>query len=260
MNFELKKHVIGLVKAGSHAYGISTPESDLDIKGIAIPPVSCILGMEIFESSDADSEMEKLKSLMDTATLDKTKNGLEGVVFELRKFILLAERCNANVLDLLFGREEDIIFQNKFFKKLRDNRHLFITANAHNSFAGYGAGQLKKLTRQKETPNPNSVRYPIEQKYGWDTKFGSHAIRLLRMCKEILLEGEVKIFRPDADELLAIRHGAWTYDELLDYSNSMLKEIDDVMANKKFVIPAYPDRQKINKLSEEILREWLLAN
>ena len=44
MNFNLKDRTILLTVAGSRAYGTSTPESDIDIKGICIPPKEYFIG------------------------------------------------------------------------------------------------------------------------------------------------------------------------------------------------------------------------
>ena len=38
MEFNLAEHTILLVLHGSHAYGMARPESDVDLRGIAIPP------------------------------------------------------------------------------------------------------------------------------------------------------------------------------------------------------------------------------
>lgn len=76
--------------------------------------------------------------------------------------------------------------------------------------------------------NRNEARSELEEQFGYDTKHAMHLVRLMRTAKEILTEEEVKVFRPDADELLAIRNGAWTYEELLSWTESIDKEIRDV--------------------------------
>ena len=48
-----------------------------------------------------------------------------------------------------------------------------------------------------------------------------HLVRLLRMGKEALEEGVLKVKRPDAEELLAIRAGSWTYEECVKYAEEM---------------------------------------
>lgn len=71
----------------------------------------------------------------------------------------------------------------------------------------------------------NAARSELEEKYGYDTKHAMHLVRLLRMGKEILETGQVHIKRPDAAELLQIRNGALSYEELIHYGASMDKEI-----------------------------------
>lgn len=73
--------------------------------------------------------------------------------------------------------------------------------------------------------NRNEARGELEEEFGYDTKHAMHLVRLMRMGKEALTEGKLIVKRPDADELLAIRNGAWEYDDLLKYAESMDKEI-----------------------------------
>lgn len=80
--------------------------------------------------------------------------------------------------------------------------------------------------------NRNVVRSQLEEGFGYDTKHAMHLVRLLRMGKEILTTGEVLVKRPDAQELLAIRNGAWDYDDLVKYAEDMDKEIQEVLYPK----------------------------
>lgn len=69
--------------------------------------------------------------------------------------------------------------------------------------------------------NRNEVRSQLEEKFGYDTKHASHLIRLLRMGKEILEEGVVKVMRPDADNLKDIRNGKFAYNEIIEMSEDL---------------------------------------
>lgn len=79
----------------------------------------------------------------------------------------------------------------------------------------------------------NPARSELEIKFGYDTKHAAHLIRLLRMGKEILLEGEVRVFRPDHEELRAIRNGSLKYDELGKMAEALLKEVDEATGRSK---------------------------
>ena len=80
--------------------------------------------------------------------------------------------------------------------------------------------------------NRNETRGELEEAHGYDTKHAMHLVRLLRMGAEVLRDEEVIVKRPDAEELLAIRGGDWTYEEILKYSESLDKEIRDVLYKK----------------------------
>jgi hypothetical protein len=92
----------------------------------------------------------------------------------------------------------------------------------------------------------NPQRRELEAKYGYDTKYASHLVRLIRMAKEILSTGIVQVHRPDADELLAIRRGAWSYDQVVDFARNADAELDALYALSP--LPREPDRAKIAEL------------
>lgn len=73
--------------------------------------------------------------------------------------------------------------------------------------------------------NRNETRSQLEEQFGYDTKHAMHLMRLLRTGKEILTEGVVNVKRPDAAELLEIRHGKYTYEEILELANGLDDEI-----------------------------------
>ena len=57
-------------------------------------------------------------------------------------------------------------------------------------------------------------RKALVDKYKFDTKNASHCIRLLRMCMEALITGEVHVFREDASQLLEIKRGRWSLEQV----------------------------------------------
>ncbi len=73
--------------------------------------------------------------------------------------------------------------------------------------------------------NRNEKRGALEEEFGYDCKHAMHLVRLLRMGEEILSGQGVIVKRPDAQELLSIRNGAWSYEQLLDYAETKDKLI-----------------------------------
>lgn len=84
-------------------------------------------------------------------------------------------------------------------------------------------------------------------------KHGMHMIRLLRMCVEILETGKVNVDRAQIDrpELLEIRHGNWSYEQLMEESDRLMALIDTAAKSSK--LPESCDRNKIDNLCYELI-------
>lgn len=125
------------------------------------------------------------------------------------------------------------------FLDLLDRERRYTTAQRQwESFVGW-----------QKTRNP--ARAALEAKHGYDSKHGMHLVRLMRMCAEILATGEVKVRRPDAEELLSIRHGAWSYDMLMDWASKQDAQLDALY--KSSPLPHAPDRNAIDALCVRIV-------
>jgi predicted nucleotidyltransferase len=103
--------------------------------------------------------------------------------------------------------------------------------------------------------NRNPARSDLEVRFGYDTKHGMHLVRLQRMALEILDSGKVNVFRPDHEELLAIRDGAWTFDELEVQTSEMAAKID--AAARLSQLPDRPDEAALNSLCIALVTEHL---
>lgn len=88
--------------------------------------------------------------------------------------------------------------------------------------------------------NRNETRAALEEAYGFDGKHGMHCVRLMRQGAELLETGKISVRRPDAEELLSIRNGAWTYEYMLEYAEHMDNEIRNVLYPKT-ALPKTPD-------------------
>jgi predicted nucleotidyltransferase len=97
--------------------------------------------------------------------------------------------------------------------------------------------------------NRNESRHKLEANFGYDTKHAMHIVRLMRMGEEILSEGVVKVMRPDAQELLDIRNGKWSYEELLEWA----EEKDDLVRNKLYKSSYLPKTVDLNLASDILM-------
>lgn len=99
--------------------------------------------------------------------------------------------------------------------------------------------------------NRNKKRAADEDKFGFNLKHAYHLIRLMRMCKEILTTGKVLVKRPDHEELLAIRKGAWSYEKLVTYAEAMEEEIKILYDTS--TLPHKPNLIKLNQMCMNIV-------
>jgi hypothetical protein len=86
--------------------------------------------------------------------------------------------------------------------------------------------QFDQYNNWVKTRNP--ARSALEAKHGVDTKHAMHLIRLMRMCKEILATGKVNVKREDREELIAIRNGALSYDEIIEQADALETECNEL--------------------------------
>lgn len=105
--------------------------------------------------------------------------------------------------------------------------------------------------------NRNPDRAELEKKFGYDTKHAMHLVRLQRMAIEILTHEWVIVKRPDREELLAVRDGALSFDQLMEQCQELEAEI--VKADRESNLPDHPDQEAIDRLCGSIVEEVLSA-
>lgn len=101
----------------------------------------------------------------------------------------------------------------------------------------------------------NKDRSELEAKYGYDTKHAYHLVRLMRMAREILEGKGVHVKRTDdRQELLDIRKGAWSYDQLIEWFEKEDAELNSVYESSK--LPFGPDHVKLDQLCMDLIIEF----
>lgn len=99
--------------------------------------------------------------------------------------------------------------------------------------------------------NRNETRHELEEKYGYDTKHAMHLVRLLRMGEEILSTGKVLVRRPDAQELLGIRNGDKTYEEIVEWAEQQEKKVSKDLYQESS-LPKQSDKRFAAELIMEV--------
>lgn len=110
------------VISGSQAYGLATPESDTDIKGVFYLP------KEMFYAN---------------LFVDQVSNESNDIVYyEIGKYIELLVKNNPNILELLCTPEQHVLYKHPLMDRIKPAD--FLSKLAKETFAGYAMTQVKK--------------------------------------------------------------------------------------------------------------------
>ena len=137
--------IILSVISGSHAYGLNTPTSDIDYRGIFISPVSEFYGLYPPEQAS-----------------DK-KN--DTVFYELKRFMDLLNKQNPNIIELLGTPDDCIKIKNPVFDMLLKHKDKLITRQVRNTFGGYAIAQIGKsrgLNKKIVKPMDKERKTPLD--------------------------------------------------------------------------------------------------
>lgn len=123
------------MKFGSHLYGTSTPESDLDFKAVHIPDAKDILLQRAMGSiSDKRNKAEGEKNLAGETDQES---------YSLQRFFELLVDGQTVAIDMLFAPEEMLLETSDLWKLIQSKRHLLLT-NKSAAFVGYCRTQANK--------------------------------------------------------------------------------------------------------------------
>ena len=121
--------------SGSRAYGLATPESDTDIKGVFYLPKFMFYGMEYVPQISNETN--------------------DIVYYELGRFIELLLQSNPNTLELLASPPDCVRYRSPLMDAFKTE--WFVSKACRQSFAGYAYGQIKKARGlNKKISNPMS--------------------------------------------------------------------------------------------------------
>lgn len=129
----LTANVILEAIVGSTAYGLATPESDVDKLGVFILPTA---------------EFSRLDMPKDTE-FSRVAHEPDVTLHELGKFCRLALQCNPTILELLWVPDELVTTMSEEGRQLRARREWFATADlVCASYMGYATSQFKRLSER----------------------------------------------------------------------------------------------------------------
>ena len=198
---------------GSRAYGLDDENSDIDRRGIYLPPAD--LHWSLFGVT------EQLEN-------DETQEAY----WELQKFIVLALKANPNVLECLYT--PIIETATPLAQELLDMKTIFLSRMVYQTYNGYVMSQFKKM--QADIRNHGQVKW----------KHVMHLIRLLLSGIQVLREGFVSVQVGDHRQaLLKIKAGELPWDEVESWRLDLHKQFDRAFEETR--LPERPDYERANE-------------
>ncbi len=218
----LFERVIFRCVIGSRAYGLDDEDSDIDRRGIYLPP--------------ADLHWS-LYGVPDQLENDATQE----VYWELQKFVVLALKANPNVLECLYTPLVEKA--TPLAQELLDMKKVFLSKLVFQTYSGYVASQFKKM--QTDIRNQGQVKW----------KHVMHLIRLLLSGIHVLKEGVVTVAVSEhRDRLLAIKSGGTKWDEIEAWRLALQQQFDAAFEQTKL-----PERPNYERADEYLIKARRLA-
>ncbi|MFT3900245.1 MAG: nucleotidyltransferase domain-containing protein [Gordonia sp. (in: high G+C Gram-positive bacteria)] len=179
------------------------------------------------------------------------------VLYSLRKYLRLAIKGNPTVMLPLFAPPESVVLTTPLGDELRDMRMAFLSQAAVERFLGYMHSQHERMLGQSKRNVPN--RPELIAKYGWDVKYGSHALRLAYQGHEIARDGRLTLPLPDAqrERVLAVKRGEIPRAEVSAEIAAIEAEVRELLDTGATPLPERVDLDVINAWSVDAhRRHW----
>ncbi|HLY41915.1 MAG TPA: nucleotidyltransferase domain-containing protein [Terracidiphilus sp.] len=210
--YDLYEFVIYRCVVGSQAYGLSHEGSDVDRRGIYLPP------------ADLHWSLYGVPEQLENAVAEE-------VYWELQKFLVLALKANPNVLECLYSPL--IETKTELAEDLLSHRDAFLSNLVYQTYNGYVLSQFKRL--EQDLRATGAIKW----------KHAMHLIRLLLSGITVLREGFVPLsVESHRDQLLSIRRGEMDWELVNAWRLHLHQEFETAYAMT--ALPDSPDYQTVN--------------
>lgn len=218
-------------QVGSGLHGTAVDgQDDRDEMGLCVEPAAYVTGLRRFEQYIFRTQPEGVRS---------GPGDLDLIVYSLRKWMRLALTGNPTILLPLFVPDAEIVRITELGHELRANADRIVSRQAGLRFAGYLRTQRKRMLEGAVKVN----RPELIEKYGFDTKYAMHMVRLGVQGVELLETGRMTlpIAEPWLTWLRDLRRGKHTRDEAIAAAVELEDRLDRLVRGES-PLPEEPDR------------------
>ena len=236
----------GLV--GSTVHGLHLEGSDdRDEMGVCIEPPEYVVGLQRFEQWTYRTQPEGKRS--GPGDLDLT-------VYSLRKWVRLAANGNPTVLLLLFVPEEHLVVNTPIGRVMRMTLPgLLASKRAGAAFLGYLTQQKERLLGTRG--QLRVTRTELVERYGFDTKYAMHMLRLGYQGVEYLTTGQLSLpmREPERSLVMSVRRGDVPLGDVLTSVAELEASLRGLQQTAE--LPDEPNREMLDSfLTQTYLNYW----
>lgn len=247
-----EENCILLTQVGSGAHGISVAGTDdRDEMGICIEPREYVIGLQNFEQYEHHTAWEREGGLANRSG----PGDLDIVIYSLRKYMRLALNGNPSILVPLFVDRKDVVHQNWIGSELRRTAERFASKQAGYRFLGYLHAQRERMLSHNGKGR-DVTRPELIEKYGYDTKYAGHMVRLGLQGIEYMQTGRLTLpmNQKDREDILDIRVGVFSMEQAL--AAALRIEHNLRVAIEESSLPERPDYDMANAWLIDAYEEW----
>jgi len=246
---------------GSQAYGLNTPQSDIDIVALVMPQevhlfpqkYGYVIGFDNvpnFESKEVKGEKSRILTPDGKTDVEGEWNSL------VRFFYLTGIKGSPNLIECLFVRRHLVTFGTDIAWMLRDNAEKFLSLRTVMAFKGYAFAQLHRMRndiKRGKTENPKR-QFMLEQ-FGMDVKQASQILRLIDQINQVLDNGTIDLMN-NKEEAKSMREGTWgTWERFEKYALERLDILEKKSLNQTTISPQ-PRTGELKVLLANAIEQW----
>lgn len=239
--------IIHLFIGGSQLHGAKVEGyDDLDIYGCYIEPAERILGVMPLEHFVWSSGSDREKN---------TANDVDVTMYSLHRWGELMLKGNPAIVHFLYSTGEPAPLPT-WNTQILPHRESLLSKKAAQQYLGFADSQRMRLTGERGMGR-HGQRPDLIEKYGYDTKFAMHYIRLLYECRELLKSHYLTLPRPQPERqhLVDIRSGKFPQNEVFEHGRDLAEECESLLAIS--TLPDEVDKEQLSRLvASAYLSHW----
>lgn len=215
---------------GSTLYGLNTPESDIDYRGLFVAQDKKYL-----------ANLDTIESIVQTGDIDST-------YYEITRYLKLLRKSNTQVLEILFAPKSAFTYRHPIFVDMIINAYDLIDTNTlKNSLKGYVFSEIRLATGERSGQLGGKRKQNVTE-FGFSPKNFVQILRLCRVGMEFFKSARymvnVKEFDvPFWEQLMDIKSNPknYTCEQLKKMVDQEFKNLENVMDNSQISFKFNPD-------------------